>query len=388
MSPGERARAGYVRRFGDEPEGVVFAPGRVNLIGEHVDYNQGLVLPMPIAAGTAVAWGPGEGVIEAVALDFDGEQDRFVPGTVVPHQPADWRSYLRGMAASLAGQGHAPGGARLAIAGSIPRGSGLSSSASLCVGLGRALAAARGGEAPPARFLARAAQAAEHEWAGVNCGIMDQMAVAAGEPGEVLLIDCADLSVRPVRMPDDWAVLIVQSGITRGLVDGHYNARRADCEAAARALGVGSLREASAGMIAIAQLEPAVHRRARHVVSEIARVEAAVAAIERADLPALGELLGASHASLRDDFEVSLPAIDHLVEVLGAAIGKRGGARMTGGGFGGAVVAVLASSEVARVAAAVEAGYRAPDGAPPQIMVEQASRAHSGTFERTGGTCN
>jgi galactokinase len=381
MSPSERARAGFVRHFGHAPAGVVFAPGRVNLIGEHVDYNDGLVLPMPIAAGTAVAWSPGEKAIEAIALDFGDEQDRFVCGTVSPHWPADWRSYVRGMAASQASQGFPSGGARLAIAGSIPRGSGLSSSASLCVGLGRALAAAMGAEAPPARTLALAAQSAEHDWAGVNCGIMDQMAVAAGEPGAALLIDCADLSVRPVPLPDDWAVLIVQSGVTRGLVDGHYNQRRRDCEAAARTLGVDTLREASVDLIAVAELDPLVRRRARHVVGEIARVEAAVTAIERADLAALGELLRASHASLRDDFEVSVPAVDSLVDVLGAAIGTDGGARMTGGGFGGAVVAVLKAGEVARVSAAVQAGYRSSDGAPLQIMVEQTSRALAGNNE-------
>jgi galactokinase len=381
VSPRERTRTGFVRQFGHEPAGVVFAPGRVNLIGEHVDYNDGLVLPMPIAAGTAVAWSLGDEAIEAVALDFGDEQDRFVPGTVTPSQPADWRSYLRGMAAGLASRGIPVGGARLAIAGSIPRGSGLSSSASLCVGLGRALAAAMGAEAAPPRILALAAQSAEHDWAGVHCGIMDQMAVAAGEPGAALLLDCADLAVRPVPLPDDWAVLIVQSGVTRGLVDGHYNQRRRDCEAAALALGVHSLREASADLVAVAKLDPLVRRRARHVVAEIARVEAAVAAIERADLAALGELMRASHLSLRDDFEVSVPAVDRLVEVLNAAIGKDGGARMTGGGFGGAVVAVLAASEVARVRAAVQAGYRSPTGAPPQIMVEQASRALAGNSE-------
>lgn len=381
MSPIERAREGFADRFGHQPEGVVFAPGRVNLIGEHVDYNDGLVLPMPIGAGTAIAWSPSNDAIEAVALDFGSEHDRFVPGTVMPHQPADWRSYLRGTAAGLTLQGFPPGGARLAIAGSIPRGAGLSSSASLCVGLARALTAAKGAEAPPARILALAAQAAEHDWAGVNCGIMDQMAVAAGEPGAALLLDCADLSVRTVPLPDDWAVLIVQSGVTRGLVDGEYNRRRADCEVAAEAMGVPSLRLASAALIAGAGLNPLVNRRARHVVSEIARVEAAVIAIERADLAALGELLRASHASLRDDFETSVPAVDSLVEVLNAAIGKGGGARMTGGGFGGAVVAVLAASEVARVRLAVEAGYRLANGAPLQIMVEHASRALAGNIE-------
>ena len=383
MSPADRARAGFIETFGQEPAGVVFAPGRVNLMGEHVDYNDGLVLPMPITAGTAVAWGPESGpepelgagaAIEAVALDLDCARDRFELGDAQPHVPADWRSYVRGMASVLTGRGHKLVGARLAICGDIPRGAGLSSSASLCVAVGRALVTASGKAALPPREQALAAQAAEHNWAGVHCGIMDQMAVAAGERGSAVLLDCRDLTTRTIALPADWAVLIVQSGVVRGLVDGHYNARRADCEAAARALGVTALRDADAAQIAAAPLDPLVRRRALHVVLEIARTRAAVAAIAAHDLTALGELMRASHASLRDQFEVSVPPVDALVEVLNTAIGADGGARMTGGGFGGAVVAVLADREVPRVLGALKAGYAAPGGGPVNVMIEGAGR--------------
>lgn len=369
----QRTRDGFARAFGHAPDGVVFAPGRVNLIGEHVDYNDGLVLPMPISAGTAVAWSAqGGGQVDAIALDLDGARDAFVLGEQVPHQPADWRSYLRGMAGEMAGRGLATGGVKLAVAGSIPRGSGLSSSASLCIALGRALQAATGVRPAAPRELALAAQAAEHIWAGVRCGIMDQMAVAAGEVGSALLLDCRDLTTEVVPLPADWAVLIVQSGVRRGLVDGHYNQRRRDCEVAVAALDVPSLRGASADLVEAADLDPVVRRRARHVVSEIARTRAAVEAIRTGDLPALGQLFAASHASMRDDFEITVPPVDALVAVLTAAIGEAGGARMTGGGFGGAVVAVLPASAVPRVCAAVRANYHAPDGAPLDIRHEQA----------------
>ena len=369
----ERTRDGFVRTFGHAPDGVVFAPGRVNLIGEHVDYNDGLVLPMPISAGTAAAWSAqGGGSVDAIALDLDGARDSFTLGVPAPHQPADWRSYLRGMAAELAARGLPAGGAKLAIAGSIPRGSGLSSSASLCIAVGRAVQAAASAAPASPRELALAAQAAEHNWAGVHCGIMDQMAVAAGQPGSALLLDCRTLQAQAVPLPSDWAVLIVQSGVRRGLVDGHYNQRRRDCEAAAAALDIPSLREASAELVEVAELDPVVRRRARHVVSEIARTRAAVEAIRARDLRTLGQVFSASHTSMRDDFAITVPPIDALVGVLAAAIGEQGGARMTGGGFGGAVVAVLPASEVPRVSAAMQANYRTPDGAPIDIRHEQA----------------
>ncbi|MFM5907237.1 MAG: galactokinase [Novosphingobium sp.] len=374
MSLVQRSRDGFTRAFGHAPDGVVFVPGRVNLIGEHVDYNDGLVLPMPISVGTAVAWGRADGTeAEAVALDLGDAGDRFIAGVAAPHQPVDWRSYLRGTVAALARQGVAHGGVRLAIAGSIPRGSGLSSSASVCVAIGRALAAAAGTQVS-ARDLALAAQSAEHQWAGVRCGIMDQMAVAAGQAGCALLLDCADLSHRNLPLPPEWAVMIVQSGVRRGLVDGHYNRRREDCEQAARALGVPSLRAATMASLEAGNIGAIAARRARHVIEEIARVRQAAEAIGAGDIEALGAILRASHASLRDLFEVSEPHVDRLVDLLGDAIGGQGGARMTGGGFGGAVVAVLPLAEVDRVRARIEAGYAPPGGGTPDIMIEQTGR--------------
>ena len=381
MTLTEHALAGFAEAFGEAARAAIFVPGRVNLMGDHVDYNDGLVLPMAISAGTAIAWGIGaDDQIEALALDFDGTHDRFGVADVTPHAPADWRSYVRGMAACMALRGLPVGAARLAIAGSIPRGSGLSSSASLCVAVGRALSAAAGVSDPDPRELALAAQAAEHQWAGVNCGIMDQLAVAVGAPGEAVLLDCRDLAVRSVPLPADWAVLIVQSGVVRGLVDGLYNARRADCESGAQAMGLGSLRNATLAQIGATALNRTVRARAVHVVNEMARTNAAVAAIEARDLAALGAVMRASHASLRDLFEVSVPAVDRLADLLNTAIGAAGGARMTGGGFGGAVVAVLADREVPRVLSAIEANYAAPGGAPVAIMIEGSGGPPGGIF--------
>jgi galactokinase len=307
-----------------------------------------------------------------VALDFDKERDRFLARSAKPHKPANWRSYLRGMARSMDAQGM-----KLAIAGSNPRGAGLSSSASLCIALGRAMAAA-GQVDPSPRELALMAQVAEHEWAGVHCGIMDQMAIAAGEPGHALLLDCRNLETRQVALPEDWAVVIVQSGVTRGLVEGHYNARRHDCEMAAQTLGITSLRDADEDMIRAANLDPVIAARALHVVSEIARTAEAVSAIEAHDLAAMGTLLRASHASLRDQFEVSVPAVDELVELANAAIGPEGGARMTGGGFGGAIVAVLAADAAPRFIATLEQQFAQPRRAALNPMIEGKGRHLAG----------
>jgi galactokinase len=355
MTPAEQtARDAFGRRFGREPAGVAFAPGRVNLIGEHVDYNDGLVLPMALREGTAVAWAPRrDGRIVVRAEDFAAE-DEFEFGHEILQSDVDWRSYVRGIAACGPEHGLAAGGADLVISGTVPRGAGLSSSASLCVATGRALAAAAGTIADPLA-LARTAQAAEHRFAGVRCGIMDQLASAIGTPGHALLIDCRTLQSTAIAVPPEWSMLIVQSGIRRELADGEYNARRAQCEAAAQVLGVASLRDATEAMVmASPGLDPLLRRRARHVVTEIARTAAAADALRKGQLSMFGALLRDAQRSLRDNFQTSVAEIDALVTVLDQAIGIEGGARMTGGGFGGAVVAVSAQAAANRIAAAAE----------------------------------
>ena len=248
----------------------------------------------------------------------------------------------------------------MTFAGDVPQGAGLSSSASLGVALGGAFSAI-GEFGLGETDIALIAQASENRYVGTACGNMDQLAAAHGRAGHTLMIDCRSLSVTPVAMPDDFAVLIVHSGITRGLVDSAYNERRKACEAAAAALGVAALRDATPAMVDAAALDPATRARARHVVTENARVAALANAIAAQDWGAIGELMAASHASMRDDFAITLPPIDALVEVLTQAAGGRGGARMTGGGFGGCVVALVAQNRLDAVQSAAVAWF-ARDG--------------------------
>ena len=200
---------------------------------------------------------------------------------------------------------------------------------------------------------------------------MDQLISARGKAGYALLIDCRNLGLTEVPVPNEVAVMIVHSGVTRGLVEGHYNERRRQCEFAAAAMGVPALRDTDIDMLDAAKLDPVTHARARHVITENQRTLDAAAALATSDLTTLGKLMAESHSSMRDDFEITVPAIDQLVALMQSAIGSEGGARMTGGGFGGACVALLSAARVAEVRAAIEAGYLTPDGHKPLIMVER-----------------
>ena len=350
MNPAEaRAAAAFADAFGGPPDSVAFAPGRVNLIGDHVDYNDGLVLPMPLALGTAVAWRRSEGAEFTVkAADYPGAAYRFDPASPAP-QGDGWHSLVHGMAALMQEAAPIGGGLDLLIAGNLPRGAGLSSSASLCIAMGRAILAANSAAPVPPEALARIAQAVEHRFAGVACGIMDQMAIAAGTPGAAMLLDCRSLDWQTVALPQDWSVLLVQSGVRRELVEGAYNTRRAECESAADKLGVASLRDVEPSAFDPILLSPAEARRARHVVFEIERTRRAAAAIATGEITTLGALLREAHASMRDLFEASHPEVDRQVDLINEMIGPDGGARMTGGGFGGAIVAILPTAQADRL---------------------------------------
>jgi galactokinase len=328
-------------------EARAFAPGRVNLIGEHTDYNRGLALPFAIAEGVTVRALAATGDrIRAQALDID-ERDEFLLDELAPLEgsapPASgsggsWRAFVRGTAAELRGAGCAVLGADLEIAGDVPRGAGLSSSAALAVALAMALLALTGGILDR-RELARLCSRVENEWVGAHTGLLDQLASLFGEPDHALLIDFADLSIEPVplALAGGWRLLILDSGEPRALARSGYNARRRECTRACELLGIASLREA--GAADLARLPDVLARRVEHVLAENARVRAMACALREHDLPGAGALLDASHVSLRDLYECSTPAVEATVRLMkqsGAA-----GARMLGGGFGGHVLGLF-----------------------------------------------
>lgn len=352
-----RAVEGFRHRFGVDPEGVARAPGRVNLIGEHTDYNDGFVFPLAIDRDAAIAFrARSDGGVRVVAADLDaeGEFSRSAPG-----QPGrSWLDHIKGVAAAVGPTSGAASGFDGVLASDVPIGSGLSSSAAVEVAVTRVLAAVDRRSWEPVR-AARAAQKAENEWLGVSCGIMDPLVSAAGVRGHALLIDCRADAWQAVPVPSEVCVVVLDSGTRRQLVGSEYNERRERCEEAARTLGVSALRDADEAALEAAQphLDPIAFRRARHVVTENRRTLRAAEALGISDCAAVGRLMDESHRSLRDDFEVSTPALDAMVEIARGAPGCFG-ARLTGAGFGGCAVALVqrASREpfVTQVAAAYE----------------------------------
>jgi galactokinase len=339
-----------------------FAPGRVNLIGEHTDYNEGLALPFAITEGVTVRaeaqpqGATGEAYVVAHARDLD-ERDEFPLAKPAPAE--GWRAFVRGAVAELARAGYPLVGARVFISGQVPRGAGMSSSAALEVALCLALIDLAGGRVPGlARKrgvndhdddvveddeqligLARVCARIEQRWVGAQTGLLDQLACLCGAPKTALRIDFRTLRIEPVALAlGGWRLVVLDSGQSHALASSGYNARRAECARACRLLGVRSLRDTDEE--ACERLPEPLRRRAAHVLSENRRVCEVVAALKAADMPALGALLDASHASLREDYEVSTPAVEATVRRLldaGAA-----GARVIGGGFGGSVLGLLA----------------------------------------------
>lgn len=373
----------FTEHFGYAPALTIQAPGRVNLIGEHTDYNDGFVLPCAIDYQTVIACAKRDDrQIRVLAADYQNQQDQFsLDEPIVNHPDQRWSDYVRGVVKHLQRRNPDFGGADLVIAGNVPQGAGLSSSAALEVAVGQALQALY--QLPlDGVALALNGQEAENQFVGCNCGIMDQLISALGRRDSALLIDCRSLETRAVPMPDSVAVVIINSNVQRGLVDSEYNTRRKQCEEAARFFGVKALRDVSPEQFEARQhqLDPLVAKRARHVISENARTLATADALAAGDLQRMGRLMAESHASMRDDFEITVAPIDRLVEIVKATIGSRGGVRMTGGGFGGCIVALMPQDLVETVRAAVAHEYpRQTGGLQETFYVCQASQG--------AGTC-
>jgi galactokinase len=325
-----------------------FAPGRVNLIGEHTDYNQGLALPFAIAEGVTVRaeaeprGSPGDGRVSTYARDLD-ERDEFA--LAQPEPEPGWRAFVRGTVAELARAGFPLVGARLEISGELPPGAGLSSSAALEVALCLALADLGSRASPGAgkvvapTEIARLCARVENDWVGAHTGLLDQLASLYGAPDTALCIDFRTLGVEPVPLRlGGWRLVVLDSGEAHVHASSGYNQRRAECARACELLGVESLREASSATVE--RLPEPLRRRASHVIDENERVCLAVAALRADDLPAIGRLLNASHESLRDRYEVSTAAVEAAVERLRRA--GAAGARVVGGGFGGSVLGLFA----------------------------------------------
>jgi galactokinase len=374
----------FASHFHRSHQAIFQAPGRVNLIGEHTDYNDGFVLPCAINFYTWVLAAPRDDQkIRVLALDYQ-QHDEFDLPTPFPNTPPlplahhphySWANYVRGVANSLLQQGYPLRGCDIAISGNVPKGAGLSSSASLEVALGLAFSRLSGFPLSGSDN-AKNGQQAENQFVGCHCGIMDQLISALGQQGNALLIDTRSLACTPVKIPESLSVLIINSNVQRGLVDSAYNERRQQCEQAAIKLGIKALRDISSGELQQQQhrLSPLEFKRARHVVSENARTELAATALQQSDLALLSRLMAESQQSMQQDFEITVPAIDTLVQLVNQVIGIQGGVRMTGGGFGGCVVALLPTELVADVCALVEREYPKHTGLQAAFFICEPSQ--------------
>jgi len=372
--------AGFEKHYGRAPRWIVAAPGRVNVIGEHTDYNDGFVLPMAIeryaimAADVAIT--PGK--ISIYDTQFKENVTIDISAPVTKGQPK-WSNYIRGVVAGFQNRGQKIPALDIAMISTVPLGGGLSSSAALEVCTATLMEVATGKKIDPVE-KALLAQKAEHDFAGVPCGIMDQFISALGREGHLLLLDCRTRKTELVPMNDpSVALLIVNTNVKHELGSGEYARCRAECEQAAKILGVASLRDATAGQLenAKSKLSEIVFHRARHIVGEIERTVHAAKDIRASNWTGAGNLMYASHASLRDDYEVSCKELDAVVEIA-KDIGLKGGVygcRMTGGGFGGCAVALVKAEAVDAIMKKIAADYKTKTGIEAVIF---SSRPASG----------
>lgn len=377
MSLKDKTQSLFAEKFGYPATHVIQAPGRVNLIGEHTDYNDGFVLPCAIDYQTVISCATRDDrTVRVIAADYDNEIDEFsLDAPVVTHDTQQWSNYVRGVVKHLQQRNTNFGGADLVISGNVPQGAGLSSSASLEVAVGTVFQQLYHLPLDGAQ-IALNGQEAENQFVGCNCGIMDQLISALGKKEHALLIDCRSLGTKAVPLPKGAAVVIINSNFKRTLVGSEYNTRREQCETGARFFQQPALRDVTLDEFnkVAHELDPTVAKRVRHVLTENARTVEAACALEKGDLKRMGELMAESHASMRDDFEITVPQIDTLVEIVKAAIGDNGGVRMTGGGFGGCIVALIPEELVPVVQDAVAKQYEAKTGIKETFYICKASQ--------------
>ena len=366
----------FETHYGEAPALIAHAPGRVNIIGEHTDYNEGFVFPAAINFGTWVAATKrADNDIVVTAMDYENQQNQFSLSDINYDEEQGWANYVRGVVKVLKEAMPDFGGANLLVTGNVPQGAGLSSSASFEVAILKALSALY--ELPlDGVQAALLGQKAENTFVGCSCGIMDQLISAMGNEGMAMLLDCQSLAIEHSPLPDSHQIVIINSNVKRGLVDSEYNLRRQQCEQGASLLGVSSLREATMEMLegAKAHMPEVVYRRAKHIVTENARTLAASQALKAGDIETVSEAMAQSHISMRDDFEITVRPIDYLVEIISEVLGKSGGVRMTGGGFGGCVVALVPSDKVEAVKQVVADKYSDETGYSADIYVCTATQ--------------
>ena len=361
------------------PTHIIQAPGRVNLIGEHTDYNDGFVLPSAINYQAIVAAKPRDDQqVNVISVDYNNAQDSFSLAEPIVATEQDWANYIRGVVKHLQLRGYQFNGADIAISGNVPQGAGLSSSAALEVVIGQTFKELFGLSISQ-QDIALNGQEAENHFVGCNCGIMDQLISAEAKKDHALLIDCRSLETTPVSLPQGMSIVIVNSNKKRGLVDSEYNTRREQCEAAAQFFGVNALRDVTIDMFKAREneLDEMTAKRARHVITENDRTVAAATAMQNNDISTLQRLMAESHASMRDDFEITVPEIDSLVAIIKGVVGEQGGVRMTGGGFGGCVVSIVPDAMVEQVIATVEKDYPEKTGLQASVFVCSAEEGAS-----------
>ncbi|MCJ8292939.1 MAG: galactokinase [Colwellia sp.] len=366
----------FEQQFKRSAELVCHAPGRVNLIGDHTDYNDGFVLPAAINYGTTIAVSAREdNVVKVYAHDCEQQTNEFSLTEIVFDQQMMWSNYVKGTLQALMKKHPEIKGANLVVTGNVPQGAGLSSSASFEIAILKAFTQLYQLDLDGVN-AALIGQQAENDFVGCNCGIMDQLISAMGQQGHAMLLDCKDLSFEDAPIPDDLMLFIVNSNVKRGLVDSAYNLRRQQCEAVAKYFGVSALREVTMAQLNAAEdkIEPELFKRARHVVSENTRAVNTLKALKANDMATISAEMKASHVSLRDDFEVTTKEMDGLVEMIDSVLGTKGGVRMTGGGFGGCVVALVPTALVEQVKDVVNSNYEKEFGLKPSIYLCNASQ--------------